>query len=217
VCTTGSTPTGDAAASRARDALKAVGIDTTGAQVQVQDNADKATGSGGADFVAVYFQQVIDGRLTGVSWGVTLVGNGVNTLYGPLAPLVSLGDYPVISPAAAVDRLNDPRFGTSGGAIPYGLPMAAEGSSGSGTATSGAVATANPSQEPTTPAAPRPGAAIAWPVRHVTLVSAQLGAALTYQQDGAQLLVPAYVLTDSSGATWSVIAVADDHLDFSTK
>ena len=217
VCTAGSTPTGAAAISRARDALKSVGVDTSGAQVQADASNGKSLDSSSAAYVNVTFQQVLGGRLTGVSWSVTLVGDGTQGISGPLAPLVSLGDYPVISPAAAVDRLNDPRFGTSGGAIPYGLPMAAAGSSGSGTATPGAVAIANPSQEPTTPAAPRPGAPIAWPVQHVTLVSAQLGAALTYQQDGAQLLVPAYVLTDSSGATWSVIAVADDQLNFSTK
>ncbi|OJV80783.1 MAG: hypothetical protein BGO37_14590 [Cellulomonas sp. 73-92] len=219
VCTTGTTPTGDAAIARARDALRSVGVDTTGTQVVVNDSNEKAAGSTGAAYVNVSFQQVVDGRLTGVSWGVTLVGDGVQSMNGTLATLVPLGTYPVISAAAAAERLNDPRFGAGGGVVPYAMGAASSGvaSSASGVATPGAVATANPSQEPTVAPAPQPGAAIRWPVRHVTLVSAQLGVALTYQSDGAQALVPAYVLTDATGATWSVVAVADDHLDFASQ
>jgi hypothetical protein len=217
VCTPGTTPTGDAATARARDALAAVGIDTTGAQVQVDDSNLKGEGNAGAAYVNVWFQQVIDGRLTGVSWGVTLVGDGVRSMNGTLATLVSLGSYPVVSAAAAAERLNDPRFGAGGGVVPYAMGSASSGVASSGVATPDAVATANPSQEPTVAPAPQPGAAIRWPVRHVTLVSAQLGVALTYQSDGAQALVPAYVLTDATGATWSVVAVADDRLDFASQ
>lgn len=217
VCS-GTTATGDAATSRARGALTALGIDTRGAQVQVDDSNDKGAAMGGAAYVTVSFQQVIDGRLTGVSWNVTLVGDGVQGINGMLAPLVSLGTYPVISPAAAADRLNDPRFGASGGVVSY---LAAQGAAGSATSSgstaSSGVATANPSQDPTTPPAPKPGAAISWPVQHVTLVSAQLGVALVYQPDGTQVLAPAYSLTDTTGATWSVIAVADDHLNFGSR
>lgn len=222
VCATGTTPTGDAAIARARDVLTSLGIDTVGTQVQVDDSNGKGAGAAAAAFVNVAFQQVLDGRLTGVSWSVTLVGDGVQSLNGTLARLVSLGSYPVVSPAAAVERLNDPRFGAGGG-VAYAMGAAGTASSGvasSGTAdlpTPAAVATANPTQPPTVPPAPQPGAAIAWPVRHVTLVSAQLGVALTYQVDGSQALVPAYVLTDTTGATWSVVAVADDHLDFASR
>ncbi len=222
VCATGTTPTGDAAIARARDVLTSLGIDTTGTQVQVDDSKGKGAGAAGAAFVNVAFRQVLDGRLTGVSWNVTLVGDGVQSLNGTLARLVSLGSYPVISPAAAAERLNDPRFGAAGG-VAYAMGAAGVASSGvassgpAGLPTPAAVATANPSQPPTVPPAPRPGAAIAWPVRHVTLVSAQLGVALTSQADGAQVLVPAYVLTDTTGATWSVVAVADDHLDFASR
>lgn len=222
VCATGTTPTGDAAIARARDTLTSLGVDTSGTQVQVDDSNGKGAGAAGAAFVNVAFRQVLDGRLTGVSWSVTLVGDGVQSLNGTLAKLVSLGAYPVVSPDAAVARLNDPRFGAGGG-VAYAMGAAGTASSGvasSGTAdlpTPAAVATANPSQPPTVPPAPQPGAAIAWPVRHVTLVSAQLGVALTYQADGSQVLVPAYVLTDTTGATWSVVAVADDHLDFASR
>jgi hypothetical protein len=215
VCSPGATPTGDAATARAREALAAVGIDTTGTQVQVDDSNAKGEGNVGAAYVYVSFQQVIDGRLTGVGWSVSLVGDGVQSLNGTLAPLVTLGSYDVVSPAQAVERLNDPRFGASGGLY---YPMdgrayaAAEGSAGST-----AVATAEPSQDPTVPPAPTPGGAIAWPVQTVTLVSAELGLALTTQPSGAQVLVPAYALTDTTGATWSVVAVADTRLDFGTK
>jgi hypothetical protein len=217
VCTTGATPTGAAATSRARAVLTSLGVDTSGTQVRVDDGNEKGTGSAAA-YVGVAFQQVIDGRLTGMTWNVTLVGDGVQAVNGTLATLVTLGTYPVISPAAAVDRLNDPRFGAGGG-VAYAMGSA---TSGAGVAVPGDVAsapaaTASTAAAPTAPPAPQPGTAIAWPVRRVTLVSAQLGVALTGQSDGTQTLVPAYVLTDASGATWSVVAVADDHLDFGAR
>ncbi len=214
VCVTGSTPTGDAAIARARAALTTVGVDTTGAQAQVDDSNLKGTGSIGAAYVFVSFQQVVDGRLTGVSWNVALVGDGVLNLSGPIAPLVSLGSYDVISPAAAVDRLNDPRFGASGGMV---YPMGTATASDAVASAPSPVASANPEQAPVIPPAPHAGAAISWPVQHVTLVSAQLGVASVYQPNGAQVLVPAYSLTDTTGATWSVVAVVDAQLDFATK
>ena len=214
VCVTGGTPTGDAAIARARAALTTVGVDSTGAQAQVDDSNVKGTGGTGAAYVFVSFQQVVDGRLTGVSWNVALVGDGVLNLSGPIAPLVSLGSYDVISPAAAVDRLNDPRFGASGGMV---YPMGAATASDAVASAPYPVASPNPDQAPVIPPAPQAGAAISWPVQHVTLVSAQLGVASIYQESGAQVLVPAYSLTDTTGATWSVVAVVDAQLDFGTK
>jgi len=72
-----------------------------------------------------------------------------------------------------------------------------------------------PPTEP--PATPVPGASVSWPVTNVQIVSARLGLASQYQPDGSVLLVPAYEFTDSNGGTWSVIAVAESHLDFATE
>ena len=280
VCTgdTTPTPTGDAAVAKVRDLLKTLGVDLAGATAQVRDDTTPVQDGTGATVpaptrVTVTFSQVVEGQLTGMSWSATLVGSGVQSLWGPLAPLVGLGRYDVVSPAAAAARLNDPRFGAyGGGPVPLqGSPVAtgsgvaepdvatapAIGSSGattgpapaatgaaepgvpgsalsgaasSGTATAGPgivvpapAATAVPGGKPvpaptstavaTAPAALSAGAAIAWPVRHVTLVSARLGLALTTLPSGAAVLVPTYQLTDTDGGTWSVIAVVDSQLD----
>ncbi len=213
VCDTGTTPTGDAAIAKAREVLTAAGIDVSAAQVTVDDSQTKTADMPGAAYVNVGFQQVVDGQLTGYGWWVSLVGDGVQSASGPLAPLVQLGSYDVISAAQAVDRLNDPRFGSSGGVIAYASGM---GVAEAGVAEPGMVAS-EPSQDPTIPPAATPGAAISWPVAQVTLTSARLGLAPATTVGGAQVLVPAYELTDGSGATWSVIAVVDAQLDFTAQ
>lgn len=142
-------PTGDAAVAKVGALFHALGVDLTGTTVQVggpqkpvMDGAGATVPTAGRETVT--FSQVVDGQLTGVTWSATLVGSGVQSLWGPLAPLVDLGRYQVVSPAAAVERLNDPRFGAFGGGP---MPMAAGGvqvDSGAaepavGSATSGAV------------------------------------------------------------------------------
>lgn len=204
------TPTGDAAVARARDALTSVGVDLTGTQVTTSDDA---TTDGAAHYGSVTFSQVIEGQLTGVTWSVTLVADGVQSMYGPLAPVVELGTYDVISPAQAVERLNDPRFGASGGVMPLAVEDSARDTV-AGDAVSSDVVEPSETDEPTVPAVPGAGSPISWPVTTVTLVSARLGVTLVTDASGATLLVPAYELTDSDGATWSVLAVVDDQLDF---
>ncbi|HEY0118160.1 MAG TPA: hypothetical protein VGC04_05210 [Cellulomonas sp.] len=212
LCDENATPTGDAAVAKARGVLTSLGVDLTGAVTSVDGKPELP----GATPVQVDFTPAIDGQATGVSWSVSLVGDGVAGIYGPLATLVPLGSYDVISPAQAVDRLNDPRFGGSGG-IAYPMAVADGAAEGSVASAPYPVESPNPSQEPTVPPVPKAGAPIAWPVQQVTLTSARLGLAPVYRADGAQLLVPAYALTDTSGATWSVIAVVDDQLDFGAK
>jgi len=142
-----------------------------------------------------------------------VVATGVQSVYGALAPTVPLGDYDVVSPTEAVARLGDPRFGPSYGGV---MPLAADGvarSDSGGAVTDIAPA---PMDEPTVPPTPSAGSPLAWPVQDVTLVSARLGLGLTTLPDGASVLVPTYELADADGMTWTVIAVADDDLDFSS-
>lgn len=204
VCEAGSTPTGDGATAKAREVLAAIGVDASSAEATVDDASVKDQGTPGAGYVWVSLYQVLDGQRTGVQWNVALVGNGVQSLYATLAPLVDLGSYDVVSPAEAVERLGDPRFGGSGGVIAYGREVSV----------ASGVAVDEPAQEPTVPPAPVPGAAISWPVQQVTLTSARLGLAQATLANGAQVLVPAYELSDAAGSTWSVIAVVDSRLDF---
>ncbi len=199
---TAAAPTGDAAVERAKDVLSSVGVDPAGFQLEA------STDPSSAQVTTVTASQVMDGQQTGVTANVTLVADGVQSLYAPLAALVELGSYDVVSPTEAVERLGDPRFGATGGGV---MPLAA----GSVRATDDAAIAPAPTDDPTVPPTPAAGSPLAWPVQEVTLVSARLGVALTTLPSGASVLVPTYELADADGATWSVIAVVDDQLDFS--
>jgi hypothetical protein len=196
-------PTGDAAVAQAKDVLSSVGVDPAGYQFAV--SADP----GSPQVATVTASQVLDDQQTGVIASVTLVADGLQSLYAPLAPLVELGGYDVVSPTEAVARLGDPRFGASGGGGV--MPLAAEGMRADDSVAS------SPAEpiEPTVPPTPTAGSPLAWPVQEVSLVSSRLGVALTTLPTGASVLVPTYELADADGATWSVIAVVDDQLDFS--
>ena len=194
-------PTGDAAVQQAKDVLASLGIDTAGYEFAV------STEPSSPQVTYVTASQSLDGQLTGVTASVTVVADGVQSVYAPLAPMVALGTYDVVSPTEAVERLGDPRFGVTGGGV---MPLAAEGMRVADDSVVSPEMT-----EPTVPATPEAGSPLAWPVQEVTLVSARLGVALTTLPTGASVLVPTYELADADGVTWSVIAVVDDQLDFS--
>ncbi|WP_290473842.1 hypothetical protein [Leifsonia sp. 71-9] len=149
---------------------------------------------------------VIDGQRIDQSWSVELTTEGIVSASGALAPIVSLGDYPVVSAQQAFERLSDPRFGAQQTVMPLAM-RTAEGS-----------VTPTPAEAPTQPPAlPSPGVSPSWPVNEVHIVKARLGLASQWQPDGSVLVLPAYELTDADGGTWSVIAVADAKLDFATE
>ncbi|WP_309134609.1 hypothetical protein [Cellulomonas sp.] len=208
VCDAGSTPTGDAAVAAARALVERVGVDVSGYELTVLED------SGLPGLVQVQAAQVVDGTQTGAAWSVGLVGDGVQSASGPLASLVELGTYDVVSAAEAVDRLNDPRFGASFGGV---MPLArAAGAEDLAAESAVGIMPVEPERtEPTVPPVPAPGSPIAWPVQRVTLVDARLGVTLLTAPDGAAVLVPAWELTDADDQTWSVVAVAEEQLDLS--
>jgi hypothetical protein len=200
-------PQGEAAVARAREVLTAAGVDADRFEYEAAE-------SGTPDAVYVTAFEVVDGQRTGQAWSLTLVGNAVQSLFGALAPVVPLGDYDVVSENEAVARLSDPRFGAAGGLIATAEragvveDSAASEIAPAPPAPDGEVAPATP------PAAVEPGAALGWPVLEVELTSARLGLAQHTLPTGATVLLPAYELSSEDGATWSVVAVADDELDF---
>lgn len=196
----GPAPQGDAATSQLRDTLTALGVDPAGFELVAEEYGDPMM-----TYVTAY--GVLDGQRTGLTWSATLTGAGVQSLYGSTAPLVDLGEFQVISPVEAVQRLSDPRFGSGSGW--YGPLMADAGIAVDGTA-------AAPTEPPTVPPTATAGSAISWPVDQATIVQARLGVAVQTQVNGSALLVPTYELTSDDGGIWTVIAVADSHLDFST-
>ena len=210
----GPAPQADAAVDSARDILSAIGVDVAGYELVAEGWGDEMW-----SYVVAY--QVVDGQRSGVQWNLSFTGGGLQSLSGALAPLVELGDYQVVSPAEAVERLTDPRFGSSwNGPIMYSEAMtgavddgAAESrtSEGDAGASDMSVAPAQPTLPPTMAA----GSPLRWPVLEVTITGARLGLALQMQPDGSATLVPTYELTGDDGSVWSVIAVADEELDFS--
>lgn len=190
----GPAPTGDAALDVLRAQLVALGADPADFELTVD-------GAGDPTYTYVTAHQVVEGRRTGLSWSATLTGAGLSSLYGFTGRLVDLGTYDVVSPAEAVARLNDPRFSSG-----VGLLRAAEG------AILEAPEMLVPDGVPPTPV--QPGASFSWPVQFLTVTQARLGLTVVTGASGAAALVPAYELTASDGAVWSVVAVAETHLDF---
>jgi len=219
----GPAPSGQAAAAQMRDLLAALGID---AVVEIESTEYDVPEAGQPRMTTVNAFQVLDGARTGLTWSATFLGGGVQSFYGPLAPIVALGEYAVVSENDAVARLNDPRFGASWGGI---MPLAAsardaavtsgEAASGAGVAAPDSATSSDvaPSDTPILPPTPEAGAPIAWPVTEVTITGARLGLALQWLSDGATLLLPAYELTDGNDGTWSMMAVADASLDFTAE
>ncbi|WP_353708401.1 hypothetical protein ABRQ22_02075 [Cellulosimicrobium sp. ES-005] len=199
----GAPPSGADAVERLRDLLGTLGLDPAGYEVVAEEQpADQ--GAPRATTATAY--EVVEGRRTGTQWSATYSGDGLASLYGSLAPRVAIGAYDVVSPAEAVDRLGDPRFG-GGGMIAFARE--------DGTAQAvPEIAPAEP-EAPTVPPTVGEGARFAWPVTDVTITDARLGHAVQYQPDGAAVLLPAYELSDADGNVWSVVAVVDDRLDFS--
>ena len=209
----GPAPQGEAAVSAARDVLVAIGVDPAGFELVTENWGDEMW-----SYVTAY--QVVDGQRSGVQWSVSFTGGGLQSLSGSLAPLLELGEYTVISPAKAVERLTDPRFGSSMGPIMYEGTMkgATDAAGAEGQAAEGDAGTSDLSVAPAQPTLPptlTAGSPLRWPVVEVTITGARLGLALQTQPDGAAVLMPTYELTAADGAVWSVIAVADDELDFS--
>ncbi|WP_223148439.1 hypothetical protein, partial [Actinotalea sp. JY-7885] len=195
----GPAPSGDAAAAALRETLTALGEDSGAYEIVAEELGDEA-------WTHVTAHRVLDGLRTGLTWSASFSGAGMQSLYGSLAPLVDLGELAVVSPAEAVERLTDPRFGGGGG----GSFRTLQG---------GAAVMAEPMPTelapPSAPPALEPGAAIAWPVEEVKITDFRLGPALHLLPNGAAALLPTYELISDDGAVWTVLAVATEHLDLS--
>ncbi|PZR51646.1 hypothetical protein DNL40_15350 [Xylanimonas oleitrophica] len=192
-------PTGvtdDEAAAALADVMRRLGVDPAGYEVQVRPAGEDDPSRW------VSARRVVGGTATEDAWSATVTDAGVVAVDGSLADAVPLGEYPVVSPAEAVRRLGDPRFGAS---TPTTLPGIAELRVGE-------------EQGPTgVPTPPAPGAPLAWPVTDVTITGARLGLSQQWLPDGSVVFLPAYELSDAEGSTWTVTAVADAGLDFSPR
>lgn len=201
---TPSLPSADAAVAALRTLVTATGRDAA-AFAFTSETPD------GAPTRTAQAWPVVDGQRVDQSWSLELTGAGIVSASGSLAPLVSLGDYPVVSEQQAFERLSDPRFGAQQTVMPFAARATGAEATGGDTSTGG---DSTPSAPTAPPAAPTAGTPLSWPVHDVRIVSARLGLTTQWQPDGSVLVVPAYEFTDAEGGTWSVIAVAESKLDF---
>lgn len=199
---TTSPATPEAATTALSDAITALGVDPEGYTVTVDSTQDLR----GTSVTATRLQGGGESM-----WSAIVTADGVFTLSGSLAPLVDLGTYNVISPQAAVERLGDDRFGATPDYSTYATADMAIARPGAAPAPS----PFDPAAIPVLPGAAAPGASFAWPVADVTITEARLGTGTYYQQDGSVARLPTYTLTGSDGGAWTVLALADAHLDFS--
>ena len=183
--------------------------------VMVEMGIDPAGYSMTADTQDPKFTSVTAAPLNSVegtgTWYAGVTTDGLYNVNGAVAPLVDLGSFDVVSPQIAVERLSDERFGASQSFGVY--PADDMGIAARGVDTM-PLGQDDPAAVPTLPPAPVPGGAIAWPVTSVTITAAALGTSSYYQPDGSVVLLPTYTLTGSDGSSWTVLAVADAHLNF---
>lgn len=143
-----------------------------------------------------------DGPLEGYhDWHLSVTSEGVSYASIQFGDYVELGDYPVISPAEAVERVNDVRFQQLGAYIPT-LDYYDE---------SGYYEEwVEP--EPLPPIAP--GELIPYPLTESAVTTAELHTGIVSLWDGTEFIVPVYDLSDGQGNHWQVMGLAEEALDF---
>lgn len=225
-------PPDGAATKIARDALSDAGLDLDGAKV---------TADGGFDSWNVTVQHRVGDTTTSGLVSTVLVGpkGRILTAYGMLGRPKALGDYPLVTAAKAVDRLNELQNG--GGTLrgkpepadvddrgPESKPADQPGGVGGGSPSRGgdepapdaptmvppglvACDDATASCDPPTPDPPT----LPEPATH-EIVLTKAEAALTVVGDfrprGDLHLVPAFSFTAADGGEAQVEAVTDEHL-----
>jgi hypothetical protein len=148
-----------------------------------------------------------DGDLPQQLWAnITVVPEGVaNANVQLAAELVPMGEYPLVSPVEAVERFSDPRFASWGTVYVPALD-------GEGWAV---PFTEEKWVEPTWPDVDRSaGAPIPFWISEATVVEARIEDGVLSLPSGDEFVVPTYVLTDDQGRHHTMIALADEALDF---
>jgi hypothetical protein len=163
--------------------------------------------SASSPLLSVSATQLVDGMRSALTWSVLFADGGVYSAYGSAAGLQEYPGYPVVSPREAIERTSDPRWRALSPTMVWSDPSAPIAAG----AAKGADSTA-PKPAPLKDGRP----AVQVPISTVTLSGGELALAQYWQNDGTVLLLPAYNFTDEQGNTWSVIAVTEDSVDFST-
>lgn len=132
------------------------------------------------------------------SWHFSVTSAGVAYGYFQLGDVVELGEYPVISPAEAVERATDVKFQQLGAYIPeLEYPGYME-------------EWVEPQPLPPISA----GDPIPYPVSESAVTKVELHTGIISLWDGTEYMVPVYDLADGKGNRWQVLGLAEDALDF---
>ncbi|WP_040165209.1 hypothetical protein [Microbacterium gorillae] len=149
--------------------------------------------------VSVTAALIVADNVTEVTAHMDITAGGIEHASGNTGSIVSLGDYAIISPAAAAVRLADPAFPLRQTAWP-------ESDESMGV----------PDVAPTAPApVPAAGSAVPWSILEREIVAVRLELTLVVSSDGVTYLAPAYEFTTSDGTSWGVIALEETDLDTS--
>lgn len=192
----GEAPGDEEAVDQARTFLATTGLSTEGYEFRTERYDDRAV-------------EVVAGSDDGQPMPelrLTVTGAGIASAGGQIGEYAPLGDYPVVSAVEAVERSKDTRF--SPGSVMLQVPAAEEGNEEFWPGV----------QEETglesTTELPDAGEPIPFPTQSATVVEATLTSGTYTTMDGSQYLVPAYVLVDERGQHHTMIALADEALDF---
>ncbi|MFT4259531.1 hypothetical protein [Microbacterium sp.] len=170
--------------------LSALEIDEDAVDISLTPNESSRT---------VYAQAslIVGGSTTMITASITVYAQGIAYADGPFGDVVSLGDYPIVSPAEAAARLDDAAYFTGPIAVPEPDWISTE-----------SQLSATPTPAPVPPA----GSRVPWAIAEHEIESVRLGLALVWD-DGAQYLAPAYEFTATDETVWSVIALPEGSLD----
>lgn len=199
--TSGPAPADDAALAQARDFLATTGLDVSAYELTVPDYGDDSV------------NQVMvegwpkDGPQNGqLNLNVQVGPEGVTSVYGTVGEMRSLGDYPLISPAEAVERYGQREFG-----MEYGITLEEDMVVGPSDATTMPV---EPAFEMPEPKPVEPGMKIPLLLKEKVVTGAELTRGTIWGNTGGPLEVPTWKLTTEDGMHYAVLALADEAIDW---
>lgn len=194
----GPAPSEEQAVAAAEDFLATTGLDLSGYSFEASDYQEPGNPS-----VSVEGWPEDGVRSGELSMNLTVSAAGVVNAWGTVGEMTSLGDYPVISAAEAVERYSQREF-----SMDYGVSLAEDMVPYEGDMTSMPEVT----MPETVPI--EPGMKIPLLLKDKVVTSAELTTGTIWTQTGGSFEVPAWKLITDDGLHYAVLAVADEAIDW---
>jgi hypothetical protein len=196
----GSAPSQEQAVAAAEDFLASTGLDLSTYTLEASDYQEPGASSISVDGWP-------EGGMPGGDLSVHLVVSaaGVVNAWGAVGEMTSLGDYPVISAAEAVDRFGKREFSND-----YGVSLAEDMMPFEGDMSSMPM----PDYTMPPPVPVEPGMDIPLLMKDKVVTSAELTTGTLWTQTGGSFEVPTWKLMTDDGLHYAVLAVADEAIDW---